>query len=373
MGDWDPANPAQFEFVDGEYVITLNEVSEFKISTVKGGWPDFNSGNLTATGVKHDATVALTVNKDAANIVLPWAGNWTLTVSADFTTLTAYSHTVPSFPAELYMVGHDKAWDPAKPQVITGEYGVYTLKNFNFANNTIKFSKAKGDWDTFDNAGINVNGTVQLNQEVSITYGYSGDIKLPAAGYYDVTIDLVSMTVLFEGSYAANIYALGNVTPTAWTTNVGAPLDHVGDGVYVGVITVSDSGNGVGEFTFVSVLSSTNGDWNTINSQPRYGAKSDKLLLKVDAETSATVDMTNNWAGGTKNWTIAPGTYTMTVDIVNSKLTVELGDKVGVEDVVVDVVEPLYFNLQGVQVANPVAGNLYIVVRGNKVTKEIVR
>lgn len=373
LGDWDPANPAQFEFVDGEYVITLNEVSEFKISTVKGGWPDFNSGNLTATGVKHDTTVPLTVNKDAANIVLPWAGNWTLTVSADFTTLTAYSHTVPSFPAELYMVGHDNAWDPAKPQVITGEYGVYTLKNFNFANNTIKFSKAKGGWDTFNNAGINVNGTVQLNQEVSITYGYSGDIKLPAAGYYDVTIDLVSMTVLFEGSYAANIYALGNVTPTAWTTNVGAPLDHVGDGVYVGVITVADSGNGVGEFTFVSVLSSTNGDWNTINSQPRYGAKSDKLLLKVDAETSANVDMTNNWAGGTKNWTIAPGTYTMTVDIVNSKLTVELGDKVGVEDVVVDVVEPLYFNLQGVQVANPVAGNLYIVVRGNKVTKEIVR
>ena len=373
LGDWDPANPAQFEFVDGEYVITLNEVSEFKISTVKGGWTEFNSGNLTATGVKHDATVPLTVNKDAANIVLPWAGNWTLTVSADFTTLTAYSHTVPSFPAELYMVGHDNAWDPAKPQVITGEYGVYTLKNFNFANNTIKFSKAKGGWDTFNNAGINVNGTVQLNQEVSITYGYCGDIKLPAAGYYDVTIDLVSMTVLFEGSYAANIYALGNVTPTAWTTNVGAPLDHVGDGVYVGVITVANSGNGVGEFTFVSVLSSTNGDWNTINSQPRYGAKSDKLLLKVDAETSATVDMTNNWAGGTKNWTIAPGTYTMTVDIVNSKLTVELGDKVGVEDVVVDVVEPLYFNLQGVQVANPVAGNLYIVVRGNKVTKEIVR
>jgi hypothetical protein len=63
----------------------------------------------------------------------------------------------------------------------------------------------------------------------------------------------------------------------------------------------------------------------------------------------------------------------MTVDIVNSKLTVELGDKVGVEDVVVDVVEPLYFNLQGVQVANPEVGNLYIVVRGNKVTKEIVR
>jgi hypothetical protein len=55
------------------------------------------------------------------------------------------------------------------------------------------------------------------------------------------------------------------------------------------------------------------------------------------------------------------------------KVTVELGDKVGVEDVVVDVVEPLYFNLQGVQVANPEVGNLYIVVRCNKVTKEIVR
>ena len=35
--------------------------------------------------------------------------------------------------------------------------------------------------------------------------------------------------------------------------------------------------------------------------------------------------------------------------------------------------EAVYYNLQGVQVVNPEAGNIYIVRRGAKVTKELYR
>ena len=47
----------------------------------------------------------------------------------------------------------------------------------------------------------------------------------------------------------------------------------------------------------------------------------------------------------------------------------------GIEDVAVDSAEaaPEYFNLQGVRVAEPQAGNIYIVRRGNKVTKELIK
>lgn len=44
----------------------------------------------------------------------------------------------------------------------------------------------------------------------------------------------------------------------------------------------------------------------------------------------------------------------------------------GVEDVIADDVAPVYFDMQGRQVATPEAG-LYIVKRGNKVTKEFIR
>ena len=52
----------------------------------------------------------------------------------------------------------------------------------------------------------------------------------------------------------------------------------------------------------------------------------------------------------------------------------EDADFVGVEDVAVDAAAPAeYFNLQGVRVANPSAGTVYIVRRGASVTKQLMR
>lgn len=50
------------------------------------------------------------------------------------------------------------------------------------------------------------------------------------------------------------------------------------------------------------------------------------------------------------------------------------GDSAGIDDIAVEdaQVAPVYYNLQGVEVANPENG-IYVVRRGNKVTKEVVR
>ena len=376
IGAWDPANSGKFEFVDGEYTITLDNIQEFKMSTVSGDWTEFNTGNLAvASAVRHDTPVELSVNKDGANIVLPWAGKWTITVSEDLSTMTAVAHAIPSFPAQVYMVGHDNAWDPTKAQVIKGENGIYKLEGYYLSNATIKLSKAKGNWDTFNASGINPTSAVSLDKEIAIKYSSASDIKLPSTGWYTITIDMQVNTIKFEKAYPNCIYAIGNVTANPWNTTEGEAIEHTGNGVYVGVINVTPASNGLGEFSFATILSDKEGDWDTINSQPRFGSKSSGLTLSVDESTDANVSMTNNYAGGTMNWKLASGTYTVTVDIVKSTLKVELGDKVGIEDVEVEEVveEALYFNLQGVQVVNPEAGKLYIVVRGNKVTKEIIR
>ena len=376
IGAWDPANSGKFEFVDGEYTITLDNIQEFKMSTVSGDWTEFNTGNLAvASAVRHDTPVELSVNKDGANIVLPWAGKWTITVSEDLSTMTAVAHAIPSFPAQVYMVGHDNAWDPTKAQVIKGENGIYKLEGYYLSNATIKLSKAKGNWDTFNASGINPTDAVSLDKEIAIKYSSASDIKLPSTGWYTITIDMQVNTIKFEKAYPNCIYAIGNVTANPWNTTEGEAIEHTGNGVYVGVINVTPASNGLGEFSFATILSDKEGDWDTINSQPRFGSKSSGLTLSVDESTDANVSMTNNYAGGTMNWKLASGTYTVTVDIVKSTLKVELGDKVGIEDVEVEEVveEALYFNLQGVQVVNPEAGKLYIVVRGNKVTKEIIR
>ena len=59
------------------------------------------------------------------------------------------------------------------------------------------------------------------------------------------------------------------------------------------------------------------------------------------------------------------------IDIPNIKT-----GTVGIEDVAVDNDDNApaeYFNLQGVRVAHPEAGNIYIVRRGAKVSKELVK
>ncbi|MDE6008010.1 MAG: hypothetical protein K2G90_02265, partial [Muribaculaceae bacterium] len=77
------------------------------------------------------------------------------------------------------------------------------------------------------------------------------------------------------------------------------------------------------------------------------------------------------------SWAIAPGTYdiafdpsAMTVTVTNTNTSAV--DSLPVEEKAEMELTPVYYNLQGVQVNNPGKG-LYIVVRGNKVTKEVIK
>ncbi len=57
-----------------------------------------------------------------------------------------------------------------------------------------------------------------------------------------------------------------------------------------------------------------------------------------------------------------------------AQLKFTAGDQAGIDNIAVDEVEApaVYYNLQGVEVANPENG-IYVVRRGNKVTKEVIR
>jgi hypothetical protein len=64
----------------------------------------------------------------------------------------------------------------------------------------------------------------------------------------------------------------------------------------------------------------------------------------------------------------------MAVYVIHQPGFVDPYGEVGVEGIEADTFEgeATYYNLQGVKVANPENG-LYIVKRGNKVSKEIIR
>lgn len=71
-------------------------------------------------------------------------------------------------------------------------------------------------------------------------------------------------------------------------------------------------------------------------------------------------------------WPVADSAPALRWFLDNVKLT---AGNDAVNDIIADDTDaaPVYYNLQGIQVENPAAGNLYIVRQGNKVTKQIVK
>lgn len=274
-------------------------------------------------------------------------------------------------PDPLYAFGAFNGWDPLNSVEFTYVDGVYVLENIelagdkNFGLATIQTS----DWNALASYryGFKQDNAVATEGEAMAIVQGTGAIKAPATGVYNIVVDMSAMTVTLNWvDYLPELYVFGNVGTSHWSTTEGVALAHIGEGVYKGVVDVA----GAGEFTFVTVRGAS---WDDVNKDVRYGSLSAGQQLSVDETTDAEVSMTNDKWGSTTNWKLAAGTYTMTVDIVNCTLKVELGDKVGFEDIVVEEVEAVYYNLQGMQVANPEAGQIYIVVRGNKVTKEVIK
>lgn len=373
LGAWAPENAVEFAFDDTNYVLTVDETAtEFKISTSKGTWDEFNAGNLAIdAAITNGGTVNLSVNKDGANIVLPWAGVWTITVAADLSTLTATTETpepAPSYPEAVYLVGYNGAWDPAAPLEIAGENGVYTVEAVEFTSTEFKLSTAQGTWDEF-NAGAKsiVDGaTVQIGTAANLTAG-DANIVIAVAGTYDVTVDLANNTITLTGvvSYPEEIYAIGNVGGYNWSTSEGIAIAHEGDGVYKGKIVVNDSGDGNGYFQFATILGA---DWDAVNAGTRYGALTANEAVVFDTAIS----MTNNWAGGTQSWMVKAGEFGVIVDIVNCTVTIsDLTN--GIEGINANDTEApaVYYNLQGVEVENPETGNVYIKVVDGKATKVV--
>ncbi len=368
IANWDPANAAEFTFDGENYTFTLTEATtEFKISSIKGDWSEFGKGNLAAdAAITNGGTVNLSVNKDGQNIVLPWAGVWTITVASDFSTLTATTETPrpDNFPSVIYMVGHDNAWDPANPLEIKGQYGVYTMEGVEFTNAEFKISTTKGSWDNFNANSYDATSTVAIGEPATLKKG-DQNIKIAATGTYDVTIDLENMTITLTGKveYPEVIYAIGNVNGYSWSTSEGVAFTHKGDGVYEGSINVDNADNGYGYFQFATTLGA---DWDAVNAGTRYGATETDLLV----ENGKIYDMTNNWGGGTLAWKCEAGVVEIEVDIANN--TMKIVNLTGVEGIEAEEADAEYYNLQGVKVDNPTNGT-YIKVQGKKTTKVYIK
>lgn len=277
-------------------------------------------------------------------------------------TWSIYTEVVAA-PEKIYVVGYNGQWDPSTPLEIAGEEGVYKAEGVEFTSTTFKISTTKGSWDEFNATGLNVaSNPIAIGETVALSKGASSDIIIATAGTYDITVDYNNMTLILEGvvSYPEVIYAIGTINGYSWSTSEGAVLTSKGEGVYEGSFIVDGDDTGYGYFQFATTLGA---EWEDVNAGTRYGATEENQ----EVEANAIYNMTNNWGGGSQSWKCQKGECSIEVDIVNC--TMQIVSFTGVEDVeYVETVAPVYYNLQGIEVANPQNG-IFIKKQGNKVSK----
>ncbi len=281
----------------------------------------------------------------------------------------------------LYMVGDGEGlgWDPENPLEAALADGSYTFEVKELAK--FKISTEKGGWDdAFNPNGVNIMLTKDnLGQEIDVTKGASADIATPWVGDYKIVINadltkavVTTTTPAPEGPTV--IYFRGDMN------NWG------NDDAEQGIVGAEELAKW--QFTFVST--DEQGDHYTFTCKDGQMIEAGQSFKIADAKwakvnysagTEIALDDVSLWkAGIQENTTLAEdwnGTCTIivpadpTLDAPVMFTNENSGD--GVESIEADNnAAPVYYNLQGVRVANAENG-LFIVKKGNKVSKVFVK
>lgn len=159
------------------------------------------------------------------------------------------------------------------------------------------------------------------------------------------------------------LYLIGDVNGNGWNTATSLEMTYA-NGVYtIENVEVNPAYTGASEgyFSFVTVQGA---DWSAVNTGKRYGAQTEDEAIALNVATT----MTETW----NSWQLPAGkTYNFVVDL--TAMTVTVSDASGVEGIEAEEnASAVYYNLQGVKVANPENG-IYIKVQGNKASKVLVK
>lgn len=259
---------------------------------------------------------------------------------------------------DYYLIGGFNGWKAADPACKFTAAGADEYVLDYKGDLTSGFKINDGTWA---NDAANFGGTgsaLYLGEPFALSAGgSSADINLAegAVANPHIVLNTAAMTLTITGEEAEVVitYDIWGNLPDGGATWAATPLVNT-DGTDKWVaknVAVTDASNfGIRELT--------------------NGAQSGWISADGDAAVVGAGSFACKLNG--TNFSIAPGNYDFSYDAAAMTLTVALSSA-AVEGIEVEEnVAPVYYNLQGVRVDAP-ANGLYIVVRGDKVAKEIVK
>lgn len=250
----------------------------------------------------------------------------------------------PTPTANYYAVGGFQDWNVEEPAEFTYADGVFTLVAEGAS--TMKISTLYGNWDDFNSATIGADGEAQdgvMPFAVKPDYEFVLDYQ----ANWTVTIDPVNQTIKFfteDLRPKVEIYLRGGMNE--WTATDEWKFSTTDGNIYT-LENVSIA-SGV-EFKIADA------NWGTVN----YGTNE-----AIAPNTTATLV----YNGKNCKLTESVENAVVVFNLDEKTLTVTTGS--GINTIGSENASAVYYNLQGVKVANPAKGGIYIVKKGSKVSKE---
>jgi len=229
--------------------------------------------------------------------------------------------------------------------------------------------------------------TVESGQAYDMVAGSDKCWNL-AKGTWNFTVDFSTATpkVTFTGSgdiptpvMPDHVYVVGDLKGYSWGTTLEHIVEMTKDAT-AGTFTVDPIefegafGNTTCYFSFITTPSTTEDDtkWDEVNSGDRFGAPEEGTEVTTGQSYTVTAYKAGVSASAAQSWVVAPGKYKLVFNY--NDMTMTLDTSTGIESVAADTnVAAEYYTIMGVRVAEPKAGQIYIVKRGDKVSKMIMK
>lgn len=311
-------------------------------------------------------------------------------------------------PEKLYLMGNleQGSWETNVGVAMTKNGDKFTASNVTLnaasgeTNAFFTFVTALGstgastEWDAVINSSdrygatskdkiVSVGGSAPIQKftaGVDASSAYSWGV---APGTYDITADFstMTMTITTPGGggggggditdMPAQLYFIGDIKDNQWDPSYGEAMTKDGN-KYVLSKVVLEAADPAADcyFSFTDALGT---DWDDLNAKAnRWGAVAEGVTITTGVAAPMKIYANNVDTSGCKSWSVASGEYSVEANFADMTVTLKKSTS-GIDNIGIESNEPvIYYNLQGVRVAEP-ANGIFIRRQGNKVSKVIIR
>lgn len=324
---WDLPGQTVDANADGSYTINLSACDQFKVSknnsTAWDGEGAYNAGALYPSTPFDDTVYSpngqtVTTVTNGENISLPANGRYTITISADLSTMTAKANfSKPTTATPVFVRGAMNGWGSPADWQLTYDDATQSYSIDCTINANVEFKVADASWG---NINYSTNGTITtFGEPITAIYNQQNS-KFDETFTGTITLKITNMTshqatLTFTKSgqkptFSETMYVIGNVNGAGWAPNNGYAMTKGSeDGVFTATLAIGDElGTGNGYFSFATKLAEGTSDEDYDKMGTRYGS-----AVENDCKPSYTEP--NAITAGTNSFVVPVGTYNMTLSL----------------------------------------------------------